>query len=279
MRIIKSTFAILLMLVILWNITIFAASQTDNITACHSKKGYKLYKCEFDNICKKEDYWTTTNKIVNIKNQYNETITFKKAKEIYRHNQNNIYICWVLSAQEKAYSELVVKLTGLTDKTGILTTKIVPKIKLKLEKINTIKDQNWCETLKYGGKTKKAVKKIILDQSTFELCNYRYYLKYLDNTAENNLKDSFPEWKESISSKDISDIINEKQTEIKNEIQHSMKMYPLAFDTFVQYDSFLKIHIILELLKEDYRAFRDKLYQTLHPINQLVYKIINAQSK
>ena len=283
MKLIKNIFSIILVLLILWNINVFSneEEQKENIIACSGKDGFELYKCELENICLKEEYWANQNKtkIVNLEKNFNEMPDFEEASLIYKNNQNNIYKCWILDSQEKAFNELVLKLINVTDKTGILKTKVISKINAKLQIIESLKLQNKCNTIESDENNKKIIKKILLDQSTLEFCSYNYYLKFLDNREENDLKRSFPEWADSISAKEMSNIISINKSKIQKEMEHSMKMYPIAFETYTQYDSFIKIHIILELLKEDYRVFRDKLYQTLHPVNQLVYKIINAQSK
>ena len=276
----KIVLSLILVLVIFWNITVFALEKdpTENIVACSEKEDYELYDCEYRNICLKQEYWTSTDKIVNLEKDIVTSVVFNEVQSIYKYNQNNIYKCWILSSQKNAFEKLVIKLINVTDKTGILKTKIIPKIEAKLEVLQDIQAKNNCITIKSSQYDKKTLKKTILDQSTLELCKYKYYLKFLD-TREDDLKNSFPEWEKEISSNEMGEIIKEKKNIIQNEVEHSMKMYPLAFETYVQYDSFIQIHIILELLKEDYRTLRDKLFQTLHPINQVVYKIINAQSK
>ena len=278
MNIIKTVLSILLISVILWNITVFAVDQTENIMACNDKEGFELYKCELKEICLEQDYWKTKDKIVWLEKNYDNEPELEEAKKTYRFNQNVIYKCWVLGSQEKAFNELTIKLVKLTDKTGILTTKIIPKIEEKLKQIKQLKLSNKCTNINYSAINKKALKKIALDQSTLEYCSYKYYLHFLNNREEKDLSVAFPEWKKAIWTKEINSIIIDNKNAIQDEMSHSMKMYPLAFETYVQYDSFIKIHIVLELLKEDYRAFRNKLYQTLHAINQVIYKIINAQS-
>ena len=281
MKIIKTVSSIVLVSLILWNITIFAVEedQTENIIQCTEEEGFKLYECEVKNICLNQEFWKSTDKIVNLEKNYNSTPLLEEASSIYKENQNLIYKCWVLSSQEKAFQELVITLTNASDKTGIIKTKIIPKIEVKLDVIKNIKVQNNCISINSGESDKKTLKKIILDQSSLELCTYKYYMKFLDEKEDNSLENLYPKWTKSISAVEMANIIDQSKNKVQNEVDHSMRMYPLAFETYVQYDSFIKIHIILELLKEDYRALRDKLYQTLHPINQVVYKIINAQSK
>ncbi len=76
----------------------------------------------------------------------------------------------------------------------------------------------------------------------------------------------------------ISSIVNWIQIEIDNEIEHSYKMFPLAYHAYSEYENNYSIHVLLELIKEDYMVLRKKLYSALNPINQVVYKIANAMS-
>jgi hypothetical protein len=63
---------------------------------------------------------------------------------------------------------------------------------------------------------------------------------------------------------------------IDDEIEQAYKTFPLAFNAYSEFENNFPIHFLLEVLKEDFRIFRDKLYQTVSPIDQVVYKISNA---
>jgi len=278
---IKKILSLWIILAILWNIAVFAWKSEENILKCSWKKWFELYTCEKKEICNKENFWQIQwKKIVSLNQTYKKDTSFSSAKSIYRNNQNLIYKCAILNSQEKAIRELNEKLVNYTDKTGILKTRIIPKINKKLAKINQLLSANKCKVIGPNSWTKQVLKKITLDQSTLEYCNYRYFLKYLNELEEKNWAEkNFPKNAKSIPATKLKEIISENKNTILNEINHTDDLYPIAYQTYAQYDSFIKIHIILELLKEDYRVLRDKLYQVLHPINQVVYKIINAQSK
>jgi hypothetical protein len=66
--------------------------------------------------------------------------------------------------------------------------------------------------------------------------------------------------------------------EVSSEYSRVSKLYRLAYSNYVEYDNYLAYHILLNLIKEDYKSYRDSLYQFLHPINQTTYKVINAQN-
>lgn len=280
MNIFIKTFSVILVLSIFTNNIAFAIDWNNIILKCawDQYTDYNLYKCQSKEICWWEEFWKSNDVIINLKKPYKENTTLEEIKKIYRKNQNSIYKCSILNSQEIAFKQLTKKLVKYTDKTGLIENKIITKIDQKLKNLQTIKDQNKCIDIEVW-KTPKQLKKIVLDQSTLELCNYRFYLKYLNDSYYKEIDHYIDKNKKTMSVDTISHEIKRKQNEITDEIKHSYKMLSLSFDSYMQYDSFLKIHIILELLKEDYRTYRDKLYQTLHPINQLVYKIINAQSK
>jgi hypothetical protein len=72
--------------------------------------------------------------------------------------------------------------------------------------------------------------------------------------------------------------LREIQNEIDVELNHTFKVYPLAFNVFSEYENNYPVHVLLEMLREDFVVFRDKLNRTISPINQVVYKISNAMS-
>jgi hypothetical protein len=69
---------------------------------------------------------------------------------------------------------------------------------------------------------------------------------------------------------------NDRKNQIDNEINHIYKVYPIAFNAYKQYEDNLSTHLLLELIRDDYKILRDNLHKVLNPINQVVYKISNA---
>jgi hypothetical protein len=53
----------------------------------------------------------------------------------------------------------------------------------------------------------------------------------------------------------------------------------MAFETYVDYENNYPVHILLEVIKEDFKILRRKFHETISPLNQVVYKISNAMSK
>ncbi len=242
------------------------------------KENPKIIKIEdyksADELKNDPDFWTW---FANTR----ELFPFEMAKKKYREDQNNIYKCWVLSSQKKAF-ELIKKLLK-SDKTWLIKDKIEWKLDFKIQMIDTSLEKVWCNK---SAEKFPSMKKSILDQSTYEMCKYVYYLDYLEeyytNVANvlwinNEEVENFKE-----NNYNVAYIVNRQNAildDIKLEKEHTYKVYPIAFTAYSEYDNFLPIHIALEIIKEDFIVYRKKLYQTLNPINQVVYKIINAMSK
>ena len=279
--------------------SIQAEEQTET---CKGSTWFELYKCRVNTVCKEAPYnkenWNESSKIFKTieyktPEEYKEDPDFwvlftssetffplEMAKRDYRENQNNIYKCWVLQAQEKSFN-LIKELIKI-DKTWAIKDLVDVKIQSKLAQIEISIERNECSTTKDF----KPSKKQILDQSTLEMCKYVYYLDFLKdyyNDIKNiawitdedieNLK------KEKVNVIDMSIKRKKVLSHIDEEIEHTYNIYSIAFNAYSEYESFLPIHIGLEIVKEDFIVYRQKLYQTINPINQVVYKIINAMSK
>jgi len=272
----KKIFQIISILLIFGQITTYAVEE-NIIIKCTWKKDYDLYKCEIKNICSLQEYWKNEKKVIKLDKFYKKEIPLEKIKVLYKENQNKIYKCSILNSQEIVFTQ-VQKILTETDKTWDVMSIVIKKIEDKKIKIQQLKKQSKCIDIKENWQ-KEAIKKIILDQSSLELCNYRYYLKYLNNTYYSDLKNIVDPSKKVDSAKNIEKKQKWIKNKIEDEINHSLKVFPIAYESYTQYEGFLKIHIMFELLEEDFIVFRNRLYETLHSINQLVYKIINAQSK
>jgi len=203
-------------------------------------------------------------------------IPLEAVKAQYRYNQNNIYNCWILQSQINSFK--IVKELLKLDKSWTLKDTIEKKINSVIKKRNEeLKDRKcilW--------KSLWLFKKKILNQTSYEYCKYNFYLEYLNEYYKNNISTNIwnSDWsknnKTTINS--INHKINSLSYMIQEEINHTDKMYDFAYNTYIQYENYLQIHILLELLKEDFIIFKTKLRWSLNPINQVVYKIINAMS-
>jgi len=284
----------LLLFIFINQINISFAKYNDDI--------YKDYKknveyCINANFYTQEDKW---NKFIYKYNKYQKyyppVIDFKDKdafsslktiKEIYKNTQNEIYKCWLISAQ---YNSMIL-LENLTkiDKTWTLKILIKNKIKPKIKRLKQINSQ-----CKLTDKNISISKKNILDQSTFELCKYSFYLDYLKSYYSNinNIlwlsdKKIDKMWNKaklayenmSYNTNFITWLKSKIQNNIEDEYNHSYKIYKLAFTAYSEYQNNYPIHLILWLLKDNLIIYRENLYKAISPINQVVYKIIHAMSK
>jgi hypothetical protein len=101
-------------------------------------------------------------------------------------------------------------------------------------------------------------------------------LKKYDSDINNVLFPKNSDKTKQYSIKDVSNIMTSIQNKINDEINHSYKMFPLAYTAYSEYENNYTIHILLKLIREDYIIFRDKLYSTINPIAQFIYKVANA---
>jgi len=243
---------------------------------------YKYKDSTFQKYYPSVDQLKENNKVKYLFEWDKQLFPIKAIKEIYRDIQNEIYKCGLISAQ---YNWINILLASIKlDKTWLLKTLAEKKYKNKQDKL--LKQFKNCNLKKND---LKITKKRILDQSTFELCKYSYYLDYLYNYYDNienvlGINNKNPKIKNEINKIEydpnlISSLQNIEKNEIKNEKTHSFLVFSIAFRAYSEYQNYYPIHLSLELLKDNLILYREKLYKTLNPISQLVYKIINAMSK
>ncbi|MDD2907105.1 MAG: hypothetical protein PHH98_00550 [Candidatus Gracilibacteria bacterium] len=199
------------------------------------------------------------------------------AKTQYRKNMDGIYDC---ATKVSYYRGLKTIKKDLINKNASLKSRLEPKLDAKIFEIekSIAENSNKCKIT--SEKNNSIIKKSILKQTTYELCKYNFYLEYLKSFNENistlkegdNKNESTPI--NSILKKEI-----EKKSLIQKEIDDSYKVYPIAFKAYSEYENNITIHILLELLREDYNLLREGLHKSINPINQVVYKISNAMSK
>jgi len=159
------------------------------------------------------------------------------------------------------------------------TTKIHPDIASKIGKKIAARLQNLNQQKQICGDADSDTpynKKNVLKQASYEVCKYLNYLDYLDDYSGKNV------WNLIIEDTTItwaSKKITQANQLIQQEIDNTIKIFPLAFTAYSQYENNISIHYMLELIREDFIIFRDRLHKTLWPISQLIYKAINSSSK
>lgn len=119
-----------------------------------------------------------------------------------------------------------------------------------------------------------SIKKILLDNTTYQYCNYRHYLYYLENASKNSL-DTYYKASKSTSAENTNLLQNTDMAamqiagsanKIAQEIAHAKEVYPQAMVAFSEFEKTYGSHIVLQFILQDYVSLRDSLKKLLNPI-------------
>lgn len=198
-----------------------------------------------------------------------------KAAYVYRETMNTIYSCAVMNSKVRIFENLLTKIpTVQSNLKQQLTTQLKHTISAMKEKCRTITDSS-----------ELSLKKAVLDNTTYQYCNYRQYLYYLDYTSKNTLNNFYASKNGSgnVSSFQNTDAaaleIAQSANRIVSEIAHAKEVFPQAMVAYTEFEKTYASHVILEFILQDYINLRTTLKQLLNPIGQVIYKISNAQAK
>lgn len=236
------------------------------------KTDYELYKERVKNIC---DQYKTKKELLKIEDTFDEIdwwYSLDKIKNEHITNMNNIYKCALLWVQKK--SLLLIK-NDLTKKNPVLLENIWEKIDSKISKLEMTSSSLKCNN---SDDKSSIIKLNVLQQSTYETCKYVTYLDYIKEYTE-KISSLTSDKKQKYSNEELLFIYNKNLNDIDLEIEHTYKVFPMAFHALWEYENNISIHFLLELIKDDYVILREKLHEVLNPINQVVYKISNAMRK
>lgn len=254
--------------------------------SCESKKWYARYQCRVKQLCEKYDSkkpvwrWDGYEDAENYRGQtqWLEAAALEKVKAIYRTNMGNIYKCALINSQKTTLKNFKEKLLKL-DKTGTLEDKMWKQIDTQLQKADVTASSIWCQNIE----NKEIYNKLnILWESTLEMCKYVTYLEYLQEYYKelpNLIWNGGQNENITYNNQEVAKALGWVQWKLQSEIDHSLKVMPMAFRAYSQYENNLPAHLLLQIIKEDYIIIRDKLYKALSPISQVVYKISNAMQK
>lgn len=247
---------------------------------------YPLYE---DAIYKKAEEYKTT--------EYNDTesrfvekdviwskslYAFNQAKELYNKTISNQFKCAIINTQNRQLKIVQNFIKTRTPKNPVLEVEFWTKIDERISKnqitFDTLKCKN-TEKLKWADKVKKNV----LKQTTYETCKYAMYLEYLKSyydDAENilNIKDS-KDTEKTYPVVYVAQSIAAAKSTFSVEKEKVIELLPMVFSAYTEYENNYLSHLYLELIKADFSIVRTKLNSTLAPINQVVYKILNAMKK
>lgn len=269
-------------------LTTFSTSFAEEKTTYLTSSSYQLYKDEVTNFCsvykKDSELIVTLNESKYFKDLWNETKNpwnldaLVQAKQDYSKNMDTIYDCATYTAYYRGLKLIKEKLLKTPEQKQGIWENIQQKMKEIEQKISSL---DW--TCKIKQNNNWLVKSSVLRQATYETCKYNYYLEYLKtyysntkNLVSGNLKEA------EIETVQINAVVSKfewKISEINQEIERAYKVFPIVYQAYADYENNISTHILLELIKKDYDLFRIWLHKSLHPINQVVYKISNAMKK
>lgn len=205
----------------------------------------------------------------------------EKAQYVYAETMGTIYKCAVLNAKIKITNGLLE--TAFTKQSNIRKS-LEDQIKIIRKEI----DGNYCRDISKPSQdtsTQKelSVKKILLDNTMYQYCNYRYYLYYLDYNARNSTNTFFRDKQNGSGAlfkgtDSAAGYIQKQNNRITTEIAHVKEIYPQALVAYTEFERTYASHIALLFILQDYIALRNTLNKLMNPIGQVIYKISNAQS-
>jgi len=311
-------FSSLLIVFILWtniwfaNQDIYFKSYKDNIDLiCDDYKTKKVFikkETKYKEIKKLFWLWESSDSVIKWTNElYSDTMN-----SIYRCAIINTQIVALKNFKKNLvnkYDKTWDIKKKLLQKIDDQINKLKEKRKFKAIKIPLEALPNWWYA--YEEKEMCTTEKVketyhkqnVLDNLTYETCKYFYYLDYLKEyyTDINNLwlfvenKDML--WTDNLNNtfKPDEEDINKLQNKwvnintpwdeqerifkkINNTRTHAKEVFTMTFVAYMEYENNYPIHLLLQIIREDFIVFRKKLHEVLNPINQVVYKIVNCQN-
>ncbi len=281
--------------IILFSLFLFFTPNVFANTNCELLEDeFEKYECRSEKLCKEYD---ENKKVFNIEkfkkaeNYKNASLSnilvtsgsqekiIQKAVEVYKENMNSIYKCAIIWAQKNSLNKLKKLPTNEN-----VRKSIESKINDILQKLDTTARTNNCLNI---DKNTVLNKLSILRQTTYLTCDYSFYMEYLKTYYKNpanalgvDAEESEIWWEEkSVPITQAANILTSIQNNIEKEVAQAYKVFPIAYHAYSEYENNFPIHFLMELLKEDFYIFREKLHEVLNPINQVVYKISNAMKE
>lgn len=252
------------------------------------ENSFEKYKCRSENICKNYDdnkkvYNPETFKEADFYKEVSisdvllvtsiDQKPIKKAVSIYKENINNVYKCALIQVQKNSLKNIKQKFLKL-DKTWDIKKSIEPKIDQLNNKLDIISKSSKCLWI---DKETTSNKLSVLRQTTYLTCDYAFYIEYLKDYYKNIGNVIWEQ--EEVSNIEAGNKILNISKSLDKELNHSLKIFPIAYHAYSEYENNFPVHFLLELLIEDFNILRNKLHEVINPINQVWYKIINAMWK
>ena len=275
-----------------------------DVEQCETKSGYKLYECRQEKICEpyknpepvftSESYKEASEYLNILDTRENGAfIVLDEVKSEYRKNMNTIYSCAMIQTQLNTLQDLIEDKLLKNEETGKLSGVLQNRINIRKRKLNAAADTLGCN------RTNTEIiynKENINKETSYEVCSYMSYLEYLreyygnipnilgldtsdqEDWDEDGVAD-VQQVKEAYTTSEIARLIQSVDIEINNEIEHTYKVFPIAFQAYTEYENNYPLHFLLEIIREDFILLRRYFHESLMPIAQVWYKIINAMIK
>lgn len=194
----------------------------------------------------------------------------EKASYVYKATMGSIYACAVMNAKVRITDNLL---------TNIPTTQsnLKQKLKTQLSNLRNKITTDGCREI--TSTAELSIKKILLDNTTYQYCNYRQYLYYLDMSSKQNMADYMTGSTLPKNTDSAAREIAIAENAISTEIAHTKEVYTQAMVAFTEFEKTYASHVVLEFILQDYINLRDSLKQVLNPIGQVIYKASNKQKQ
>jgi len=186
-----------------------------------------------------------------------------------------IYTCAVINAKIRIIDTLLTKIPSTQS-----------NLKEKLQQQSGLLQKNieneHCREVK--DTSELSMKKSLLDNTTYQYCNYRQYLFYLNSASKQSLDVYYSGSTSNNRSSPLDNTeavaqkIAQSANKITNEISHTKEIFPQAMVAFNEFEKTYASHIVLEFILQDYIDLRESLKRVMNPIGQVIYKASNAQS-
>lgn len=304
--------SLIIISIFMFNLTFWVSFSNEYEAQTMSKKTwYDLYKERVELFCSEYKFDTNNTETIYLMDDtnsfpdlstnwwiiawYQSWRDLEFARNIYRKNMDWIYEC----ATSIVHNRTLRLLHNLVSWNSQLNARLSNKLSSKITQIEQIQRQrDWSEKNKCklnDDKDNSIIKRSVLRQTTYELCRYNFYLEYLKEFNQNieqiyameqeimntnpNYESYFNNQENSIAIERVFQLEKQKIAQINNEINNTYRVFPLAYRAFSEYENNIMMHIMLELIREEYAVLRESLHKTLNPINQVVYKISNAMRR
>lgn len=217
----------------------------------------------------------------------------KLASETYKERMNGIFACAQINFKIRTHEQLLKTVRAEKADGGNTVKKIEEQTKLLKQELSR---RNCANRTSTEGKANVFMKKDLLNQTTYEYCNYRHYLQYLKANAQNRLskfieaEEARKKSKGETVSEDASKAAKSGSSEellassasvvssIDSEIRHTREVFPQAMIAYNEFERTYGSHVVMLFILEDYSLLRDSLKKIMNPLGQVIYKASNAQS-